>query len=160
MGKVTIGGMKLSSELALVKLQHLEKAEPHRWRIWEKLTAGRINILFLSSVCAGTHCETAFCVAVEDWCDTKAIIESEEIPNRHALFVPEVGALSLFPHRFSFEVLGLSLYAFGKAGLPFYGLASSISSLTFITDYALLDKAAAAMEEFLVLPEGRSTVKN
>jgi len=160
MGKVTIGGMKLSSELALVKLQHLPGAEPHRWRIWEKLTSSRINLLFLFSVCAGTLCETTFCVAVEDSYDTKMLIQSEGLPNRRAFFIPAVGALSLFPHHSSFEVLGLSLFAFGKADLPFYGLASSISSLTFITDYALLEKAAAAMEDYLFLPKGQSPVKD
>lgn len=160
MRKVMIGGMKLSSELALVKLQHLPEAEPHRWRIWEKLTSSRINIFFLSSVCTGTLCETAFCVAAEDAYDTKVLIQPDGFPNKHIFFIPAVGALSLFPHHFSFEVLGLSLYAFGKAGLPLYGLASSISSLTFITDYALLEKASTTMEECLVLPEGQNSVKN
>lgn len=154
-----IGGMKLSSELALVKLQHLPEAEPHRWRIWKKLTAGRINILFLSCVCAGTICETAFCVAAEDWYDTEMLIRSEGFPDRQTCFIPSVGALSLFPHRFSFEILGVSLCAFGKADVPFYGLASSISSLTFITDYEQLEKAAAAMENYLALPEGQGPVK-
>lgn len=159
MGKVTIGGMKLSSELALIRLQHPPKTEPHQWRLWERLTSSKINLLFLSCACIGPLRETTFCVAAEDYCGTKKAIHSENCFNGRAHFVSTVGALSLFPHHFSFEILGLSLCAFGRARLPFYGLASSISSLTLMTDYALLEKAAATLEEYLALPEGQTPVK-
>ncbi len=159
MGKVTIGGMKLSSELALIKLQHPPGKDPHQWGFWKKLTASRINLFFLSCACIGPRSETAFCVATQDYYGTKELIHSEKYLNGRALFTPEVGALSLFPHHFSFEILGLSLCAFGWARLPFYGLASSISSLTLMTDYALLEKAAATLAEYLALPDGQTPVK-
>ncbi len=155
MAKIKIGGIKLSSELALVTLRHPPGAEIHRWRLWEKLAARHINVSFLSSLCTERMGKTAFAVAAGDRARTTELIRSEKKLKGCADFLPAVGALSLFPHHFSFEVLGVSLQAFSMAELPFYGLASSLSSLTFLTDYGLLDQAAAAMEKCLVLPRGQ-----
>jgi hypothetical protein len=63
-----------------------------------------------------------------------------------------VGLISLFPHQFNLKILGLSLFALGVAGLPFYGMASSLSALTLITDYGRLDNAVAALQEHLAAP--------
>lgn len=159
MEKIAIGGMKLSPELALITLQHPPDLESRGCRLWEKLTASRINILYLSRLCSAELYETSFCVAAEDAYSARELLQSENLLNGYVSFVPSVGALSLFPHQFSFEILGLALYSFGKAEIPFYGLASSISSLTFITDYEQLDQCAAAMEEYLSLPPGQVPMK-
>jgi hypothetical protein len=58
----------------------------------------------------------------------------------------------VFPHHSNLKLLGLALYLFGKARLPVYGMASSISSLTFITDYLQLDNAVATLLEYVDLP--------
>lgn len=159
MEKIAIGGMKLSPELALITLRHPPGWESQGCRVWEKLTASRINIFFLSRLCTAELRETSFCVAAEDGYPTRELLQSENHLSGRVSFVPSVGALSLFPHQFSFEILGLALHAFGKAGIPLYGLASSISSLTFITDYALLGQGVAVMEEYLALPRGQIPVK-
>jgi hypothetical protein len=63
-----------------------------------------------------------------------------------------VGALSIFPHQSNLKLLGLSFYLFGEANLPLYGMSSSISTLTFLTDYTKLDSAVAKLLEYVVLP--------
>lgn len=159
MEKIAIGGMKLSAELALITLQREPDLESQDYRVWEKLTASGINIFFLSRMCTADLHETSFCVTVENGYPTREFLQSENHLHGRISFVPSVGALSLFPHQFSFEILGRALHAFGKAGIPLYGLASSISSLTFITDYDLLDQGAAVLEEFLALPPGQVPMK-
>jgi hypothetical protein len=67
-------------------------------------------------------------------------------------FSTAVGALSMFPHHSNLKLLGLSFYLFGELRLPVYAMASSISSLTFITDYQQLDNAVAALLEYVELP--------
>ena len=93
-----------------------------------------------------------FCVNVEDEVQVKNLIHSEADMSKNIEFGSSVGLISLFPHQYSFKLLGLSLYVFGKGRFPIYGLASSLSALTFVTDYALLDKAAATLEEYFELP--------
>ena len=46
-------------------------------------------------------------------------------------------------------ILGCSLQAFGKAHLPLYGMGSSLSSLTFITEFARLEEAAEVLQQTL-----------
>lgn len=159
MGKTKIGGIKLSSELALVTLRHPPGAETRRWRLWEKLAADRVNVFFLSSLRTERLDKTSFAVAAGEWARTRELIQSENQVSERIDFLPSVGALSLFPHRFSFEILGASLYAFSAAKLPLYGLASSVSSLTFLTDFNLLDEATAAMERYLILPRGQTPMR-
>ena len=72
---------------------------------------------------------------------------------------PSVGLLSVFPHQSSLRILGLSLYALGKASLPVYGLASSLSALTFVTDYCSLDGAVAALVSYLEMPPNQGPVR-
>ena len=94
----------------------------------------------------------SFCVASDDSPRVKALLQRESTLTKYLEFIPAVGQLSLFPHHYSLRVLGLSLGAFGKARLPIYGLASSISALTFITDYVHLDRGVDALKEYLDFP--------
>jgi len=152
MGKVMIGGIKLSGELALVRFRHPPGLETRRWRLLQELSANRINIIFLTRAYTKASSQTVFCVAAEDLYYTKELIRSENHLGGRVDFVPDVGALSLYPHRFSFEILGLSLCALAKSRVHIHALASSVSSLSFITDYALLDYAVAAVRQYLELP--------
>ena len=95
---------------------------------------------------------TSFCVGAEDRLRIEDLIHPGPDPADRAEFVPSVGALSLFPHRFSLKILGLAAHAFGRARFPLYAMTSSISSLTFITDYDKLSGAAVLMEETLDFP--------
>lgn len=154
-----IEGMKLSNELVLVNTEISGGSGPRRFHLYEKLTEERINIRFLSRASAGKQVRTSFCVGVEDGNRLEALILSEPDLGRGAEFVHSVGALSLFPHHFSLKILGLAVHAFGGERLPFYAMASSISSLTFITDYDILDRAASVMEKYLDFPPHHTPYK-
>ncbi|MBN2123088.1 MAG: hypothetical protein JW821_02240 [Deltaproteobacteria bacterium] len=151
-----IEGMKLSNELFLVRRESSTGSGPDRFRLFEKVTEGRINILFLTCSSAGKRVRTSFCVGAEDRYRMEDLILSALDPADRVEFVSSVGALSLFPHRFSLKILGLAAHAFGRARLPLYAMTSSISSLTFITDYDKLNGAAALMEETLGFPPGHT----
>jgi len=99
------------------------------------------------------------CVSAEDKIQVKHLIDSEADLRENTELGSAVGLISLFPHQSNLKLLGLSLYAFGKARLPIYGLASSLSALTFVTDYAHLDKAAALLEEYFELPSNQRPFK-
>ena len=91
-------------------------------------------------------------MAAEDINRTKEVVAGEPRLSESLEFVPGVGTLSIFPHHSNLKLLGLSFYVFGKQNLPLYGMASSISSLTFITDYSRLDEAVSTLLEYMDLP--------
>ena len=107
---------------------------------------------FLSITSLGGRIHMFCCVTVEDKMQVKSLINSLPDMRKNIEFGSSVGLISLFPHQYSFKLLGRSLYVFGKAPFPIYGLASSLSALTFVTDYAYLDKAASTLEEYFELP--------
>lgn len=91
-------------------------------------------------------------MAAEDINRIKKIIAGEPKLKENLEFIPGVGALSIFPHHSNLKLLGLSFYLFGRKHLPLYGMASSISSLTFITDCSRLDEAVTTLLEYMDLP--------
>lgn len=95
-------------------------------------------------------------MAAEDAERIKKVVAEEPIPKENLEFISGVGALSLFPHYSNLKLLGLSFYLLGKQRIPLYGMASSISSLTFITDYSQLDEALTTLLEYMDLPPNHS----
>jgi hypothetical protein len=92
------------------------------------------------------------CVESEDINRVKQLIDKKPTLKKNIEFILPVGALSIFPHHSNLKLLGLSFYLLGKQHLPLYGMASSISSLTFITDYSQLDNAVSVLLEYMDLP--------
>ena len=114
----------------------------------------RINVPFLSLSLHGKEIGTSCCVSVEDQDRVRALIASDPILRERVAFVPSVGMVRLFPHQQSMTLLGCSLQAFAMARLPLYGMGSSLSSLSFITEFARLAEAAAILEKTLGGPFG------
>jgi aspartokinase len=98
------------------------------------------------------------CVAAEDINRIKKIVAGEPKLKDNLEFIPGVGTLSIFPHHSNLKLLGLSFYLLGGQHLPLYGMASSISSLTFITDYLQLDKAVSILLEKFWADSGLSNI--
>ena len=92
------------------------------------------------------------CVESGDISRVKKVIDIEPALKENIEYISPVGALSIFPHHSKLKLLGLSFYILGKQQLPLYGMASSISSLTFITDYSQLDEAVSILLEYMDLP--------
>ncbi len=91
-------------------------------------------------------------MAAEDIDRIKILVAGEPKLKENLEFIPNVGTLSIFPHHSNLKLLGVSFYLLSKVRLPLYGMASSISSLTFITDYSLLDEAVTTLLEYMDLP--------
>lgn len=144
-----IEGMKLSNELFLVNIEDPASSGLMRFQLFKKIAIKGISLFFLSGSFAGDQGRTSFCVGAENGNLIRDLVLSEPGMGRGAEFIPAVGALSLFPHQFSLKILSLAAKAFGETHLPFYGMTTSISSLTFITDYDTLDRAADIMEKYL-----------
>lgn len=159
MEKIKIEGIKLSNELLHVKFQGNSNSKNTFSRLFRILAEKQINISFISSTYLSGRIHESCCVAIEDDGKVRSLIDSEPALTRNVKFIPSVGMISVFPHQSRPRILGLSLHALGKARVPVYGLASSISALTFVTDYGRLDVAASALKEYLELPPNQAPLR-
>jgi hypothetical protein len=150
--KIRINGIKLSAEL--VQINFLDRSPPKDSRalFFRLLSQNQINIPFVLATGMGEKIQGSCCVAAEDVKRTKQLVAMHPELKENTEFISSVGALSMFPHHSNLKLLGLSFYLCGEAHLPVYGIASSISSLTLITDYPLLDKAVSTLMEYVDLP--------
>ncbi len=154
--KIRINGIKLSNELVQINLLNGSRAQDFRALFFRLLTQNQINIPFVLVTGMGEKIQSSCCVATEDINRVKKLVAMEpELKENIELFAA-VGALTLFPHHFNLKLLGLSFYIIGQARLPVYGMASSISSLTFITDYSQLDSTVSALLKYLDLPSNHA----
>jgi aspartokinase len=147
-----IRGLRVSNELAQVNVV----APLDHWNlesgIFHVLAEKKINMHMLSSTCLDGRTKTSFCVEERDTPKVKDLLKSELSFESQVTVFSGLGALSLFPHQSSLKILGLSLVALGKASIPIYGMTSSLSSLTFVIDYTLLNLAVGSLKTYLELP--------
>lgn len=154
--KIRINGIKLSNELVQINLLNGSRAQDFRALFFRLLNQNQINIPFVLVTGMGEKIQSSCCVATEDINRVKKLVAMEpELKENIELFAA-VGALTLFPHHSNLKLLGLSFYIIGQARLPLYGMASSISSLTFITDYSQLDSTVSALLQYLDLPSNHA----
>lgn len=159
MEKIRIEGIKLSEELCQVNLLNHPQPQRSLSRMCRLFSANRINMPFLAATCRGKGTQTTCCVSVEDGARAQDLLDAKPDLKRHVHILSSVGLLSVFPHQSSMQLLGVSLLAFGEAGLPVHALASSLAPITLVTDYTRLDEAVAALEEHLELPANQRPIR-
>jgi hypothetical protein len=150
--KIRINGIKLSTKLVQINLLNGSLPENTRPLFFQLLSQNQINIPFSLLTCMGEKILLSCCVESEDIDRIKKVVDKNPILKENIEFISSVGALSIFPHHSKLKLLGLSFYLLGKQHLSLYGMASSISSLTFIMDYSQLDEAVSILLEYMDLP--------
>ena len=155
MEKIRIEGIKLSDELFQMNVRNSSHSTNILPEVCRTLASNQINMPFLSFIRLKNAVQMSCCVAAEDEARVKTLMGSKPGLRETTEFISSVGLVSIFPHKSSMKILGLSLYALSKARIPLYGLGSSLSALTFVTEYGLLDEGAEALEEYLELPPGQ-----
>jgi len=150
--KIRINGIKLSTELVQINLLNGSSPQDFRPLFFQLLAQHQINIPFILTGGMEEEIIGSCCVSVEDIHRIKKVVEGEPTLKENLEFISGVGTLSIFPHHSKLKLMGLSFYLLGKQHLPLYGMASSISSLTFIMDYSQLDNAVSILLEYMDLP--------
>lgn len=144
-----IDGLRLSHELLFIRILPVPGAGNPCSLLYRHLADNRVNVPFLSVSGLGKDMGTCCCVSATDQGRVRALIGAAPVLRECVTFVSSVGMISLFPHQNSMTILGCSLQAFGEAGLPLYGMGSSLSSVTFVTDYARIREAATLLDKRL-----------
>ncbi len=154
--KIRINGIKLSTRLAQINFLDDSLPEDARPLFFQLLSQHQINIPFILITNLGEKILSSCCVDAEDINRVKNVIDKEPALKENIELISSVGALSIFPHYSNLKLLGLSFYLFGKQNFPLYGMASSISSLTFTLNYSQLDEAVSILLEYMELPPNHS----
>jgi len=147
-----VNGIKLSQELIHINVPE----QPDRASMFTHLLAfmaeNRINcpIIFYSAM--DSRVQGACCVAAEDAGRLDRVLALNPEVKDQVVCIAPAGAISLFPHRYSLNLLGCLLHVLGQASLPIYGLTASLSSLTVSTDFQLLDHAIDLLRHHIRLP--------
>ena len=147
-----IEGIKLSEELVLVNFRNLSTSSDCLSRFCQTLVCNQVNLVFLSKTDNDKNSQISLCTAITDQVRVREAVAAEPAMASCAEFVSPVGLISIFHHQFSLKMLGLVMSIFGGVPLPLYGSASSLSSLTFITDYGQMNRAVKAIREYLDVP--------
>jgi hypothetical protein len=157
--KLPIGGYKVSEELIQVGMT---AADGHTLiHVMERLARRHVNLAYVTMAAdhAGQTDWTCACgISADAWPEAKPLLSplhrTEKNPDEGLRIdlVHGVGTLTVFPHKSRLVLLESILGAFAQAGLPVHSVASSLSALTFATDYGRLDTAARILLETADLP--------
>lgn len=154
--RIRVGGIKISPELAQYIYTRPSNNRCGLQSALEKIASLNINISYLTLSSATDSISTSFCVAADNLSTVEGILHSTSDISDQVEIIPSVGSLTLFPHRNSMVMLGRVLKLFGNHNLKIYGICTSISALTLITDFSQLNQAITAFEEIVELPENHS----
>ncbi len=157
MGKVKIGGIIQSKQLAQVGVISIVGRPGFPGKIFAALGKEGINIEFIvQSIDLDGRGNTAFCV------DRKDLEETIKLLNRLQTFAgigkvihhSPVGIISIFgPHfREKPSIAGTMFTALGDAGINILAVSTSISTLSCVIEEALLPQAVKAISEAFELP--------
>jgi len=158
--KLRVNGIKLSQELIHINVLAQPDKVPMFTHFLTSMAENRINcpIIFYSAMDSSVL--GACCVAAEDTGRLdRALALKPELKDQVVRIAP-VGAISLFPHRYSLNLLGCLIHIMGQASLPVYGLTASLSSLTVTTDFELLDHAIDLLKHHIRLPAQHAPLRS
>jgi len=149
-------GIKLSLEMTLIFIRSSSSALDPNARFLKLMGENRINLPFLCDAARDATKSGTYCMLSEDTPKAKRVIAGDETLATRLDYLPSVGSISVFPHNFNLAFLGTMLHLMGQSGAPLYGLATSISPLTILTDFSRLEQTAAHLARHVALPGNHS----
>ena len=162
MEKLKIGGLKQSLELCQFDLKGVHSSEEIASKVSKLLLSKKINMEFLThSTYRNNYYQLTFCISQDKFSPALEILKKEdslpigwEINSRG-----NVGIITVFPHQSAIKILGVIMVSWTSQSIPIYGIATSLSAISFITDYQLIDKAIGVIQDLFQLPEDHSPLK-
>jgi hypothetical protein len=158
-GLIPLGGMKFSEELALAALSADGAPIGAEVDVLQALAGDGVNLFYLAIARSVSRTRVCLCVAA----DRIKLIERLAVEATGGLWtcrsVNSVGLLTIFPHASRLEALTRSLRVFAESRLPVFGVASTLSALTFVTAFEELERASERFREVFMLRENHAPFK-
>ncbi len=157
-----IGGVKQSLELCQFDIKGPGIKEETVHRITGLLASRKINIDFLTYSSSSKGCATlTLCTAQNKMHEAMRAIKggSALFPDCSLNHREHVATVSVFPLDRALNILGLLLRSCSRKAVPVYGIATSLSAISFITEYSSIENVLWAIRETFQLPENHSPLK-
>lgn len=154
--RIRIGGIKFSEELAHVTAAFPSAETASFDRLLHLLADRHINLPFIYHSRQDNRAAISFCVLQEDLERVKEILKDASFAEAILRIIPSVGTLTVFPHRNSFQLLGLILQTFAANGYPIFSFGTSISAIAINTRFLLLDEVAGKLADVVSLPDNHA----
>jgi hypothetical protein len=154
-----IKGLKISGEHCLIRLHKAPPATDLLPVFYDTVAGGRINLPFISSTHPAGGIQAACCVDVAHQVRIRQLLDNAPLLKPHISYIMGVGLLTLFPHQSSLSLFGRSLHALLRDNIRVLAMATSIGALTYVLDYAQLERAAAILTLHLNPDRKHSPVK-
>ena len=162
MEKLKIGGLKQSLELCQFDLRGPDLSEKMIGELSKLMSAQKINIEFLTyaSNRDSAH-QLSLCINQDTFSAASNILKKHgALPcGWHVSSREHVGIITVFPHRSAINILGAVMVSWTESSIPIHGIATSLSSISFVTDYPLMERAAEVVQGLFTLPENRAPLK-
>ncbi len=149
--KHSIGGLKLSPELIQLRLFSNESFPVTE--MFRRLADHQVNLVSVMLDTGEGELAGVCCISAED----RSLAEQALLPFEGFFEMRlNVGTMTIYPIQSRLDLIRVVVSALIQAGLPVYGLASSLSSLTITTDYLRLDAAVEAACQVVDLPDNHA----
>jgi len=162
MEKLKIGGLKQSLELCQFDLRGVHSSKEIASKVSKLFLSQKINMEFLTYYQnKDSYHQLTFCISQDKFSATSKILQKEN-------FLPvgweiksskHVGIITIFPHQSALKILGVIMISWTAHAIPIYGIATSLSALSFVTDYQLIEKAIEVIQTLFHLPEDHAPLK-
>jgi aspartokinase len=162
MDGLKLGGLKVS--FALCKFDLRGQAPPQNVlsNISKALAAKKINIEFLTYNTTKTGAyHISLCVNQNEFYTTSNIFQIHDLLPLSWEVIPRkgIGMLTLFPYDSALAILAVIVVSWGNNSIPIHGVATSLSAVSFLTDFQTIDKAVAVTQTSFQLPGDHAPLK-
>jgi len=151
-----IGGIKFSQELIQITVSKRDPLNASIEDLLQLIAEQSINIPFLCHSDVNEAPESVLCFDINDFGKIQTILKSSSFPESDIAITSSVGTLTLFPHKYSFYLLGRIIGLLGRYQFPIYSLSTSISAIAINTDYSSLDKIVEKLRTVVELPQNHA----
>lgn len=162
MERLKIGGLKLSVILCQFELKGPDPPQKIVSTVSKALAAEKINIEFLTYHSRkGGDYQISICVNQDKFYSTSNIFRKKgylpvswEVRSRE-----KIGMVTIFPYHSALAILGVIMATWGENSIPVYGVATSLSAISFLTDFQAIDKAVEIIQGSFQLPDNHAPLK-
>ncbi len=153
---IVIGGIKVSSEMVLFRVSRPSCEGSDGNTLLRRMTDEGIALSFLIRNSSEPDTVCSFCVSCNDAVQVKRLLTEVEFKKHRVASTDSVAAVSVFPHKYSFAILGAALKAIGKAGIPIHALCTSLSAVVVITNFGVTDQAVFELRQVFDIPSNHA----
>jgi aspartokinase len=160
MPEISIKGLKLTGPFAALWVAATGLKASTLAALYRLLTGHRVNIAYMTAGDAMSEEPALCCIDRSEAARVSALLDNDPQFRDRIRVGRDVGLLTFYPHRSSVTVLGSALQLLGEHGIGIYGMASSISALSFVVAFEQLETAGTILSRGLQLPDSATPIRD